>query len=129
MKDGDFAGLAALQKKYGFVGVKMVGDAKSIVMVSAGSDSPAEVQSVPLTQKTVFLKVDCDFKNRADKAYFSYSLDGKTWTSIGQPLQMVYTLPHFMGYRFALFNYATKTAGGFVDFDYFRVSDKIAAVN
>jgi hypothetical protein len=34
-----------------------------------------------------------------------------------------------MGCRFALFNYATRTAGGFVDFDYFRVSDKITAAN
>ena len=129
MKDGDFAGLAALQKGYGFVGVKRVGGANFIVMVSARSDSPAEAQSVPLTYKMVFLKVDCDYKNKADKAYFSYSLDGKEWTPIGQPLQMVYTLPHFMGYRFALFNYATNTSGGFVDFDYFRVSDKIAAAN
>ena len=40
---------------------------------------------------------------------------------------MTYTLPHFMGYRFGLFNYATKTAGGFVDFDYFRVSDRIGS--
>jgi hypothetical protein len=32
-----------------------------------------------------------------------------------------------MGYRFALFNYATKTAGGFVDFDYFRVSEKFTS--
>ncbi len=125
MKDGDFTGLAALQKKYGFVGVKMVGSAKSIVMVSAESDFPEEVESVPSTQKIIRLKMDCDYKDRADKAYFSYSLDGKKWMPIGKPLQMVYTLPHFMGYRFALFNYATKTAGGFVDFDYFHVSDKI----
>jgi hypothetical protein len=34
-----------------------------------------------------------------------------------------------MGYRFALFNYATRTAGGFVDFDYFRVSDRITSTN
>ena len=125
LKDGDFAGLAALQKKYGFVGVKRVGDAKAIVMVSTQSGSPQEVQSIPLTQKTVFLKLACDYKGRADKAYFSYSLDGKTWTPIGQPLQMVYTLPHFMGYRFALFHYATKAAGGSVDFDYFRVSERL----
>jgi hypothetical protein len=38
---------------------------------------------------------------------------------------MAYTLPHFMGYRFGLFNYATKSPGGFVDFNYFRISDKI----
>src|SRR5699024_4773110 len=43
---------------------------------------------------------------------------------IGDTLQMEYTLPHFMGYRFALFNYATQDTGGFVDFDYFRVSDQ-----
>jgi beta-xylosidase len=129
MKDGDFAGLAALQKKYGFVGVKMSGEAKSIVMVSAESNPPVEVETVPLTEKTIFLKLDCDFNNRADKAYFFYSLDGNQWTAIGKPLQMVYTLPHFMGYRFALFNYATKATGGFVDFDCFCVSDKIAGAN
>ncbi|WP_455610241.1 beta-xylosidase family glycoside hydrolase [Bacteroides sp.] len=29
-----------------------------------------------------------------------------------------------MGYRFGLFNYATKTSEGYVDFDYFRINDK-----
>ncbi|UCG55987.1 MAG: glycoside hydrolase 43 family protein [Phycisphaerales bacterium] len=127
MKDGDLAGLTVLQKNYGLVGVQMVGNAKSIVMVSAKPGSPVEVQSVPLTQRIAFLKVDCDFKNRVDKAYFYYGLDGKNWTAIGKPLQMVYTLPHFMGYRFGLFNFATKTAGGFVDLDFFRVSDEITS--
>jgi beta-xylosidase len=129
MKDGDFAGLGVLQKRYGLVGVKMTGNAKSIVMVSAESDSPVEAESAPLAQDIVYLKVDCDFKNRADKAFFFHSCDGGKWTAIGKPLRMTYTLPHFMGYRFALFNYATRTAGGFVDFDYFRLSDKITATN
>ncbi len=129
MKDGDFAGLAALQKRYGFVGVKASGSSRSIVMVSAASNPPAEVQSVPLTGTVVFLKLECDFKNRADKAFFFYSLDGKQWTAIGKPLQMAYTLPHFMGYRFALFNYATASAGGSVDFDYFRVNDKMTGAS
>jgi hypothetical protein len=31
-----------------------------------------------------------------------------------------------MGYRFGLFNYATRQTGGFADFDYFRIADKIA---
>jgi beta-xylosidase len=129
MKDGDFAGLALLQKQYGLVGVKSDGGTNSIVMVSAKTGSPVEVQSVPLTGKTVFLKAECDFKNRADTAYFFSSLDGKLWTQIGSELKMTYTLPHFMGYRFGLFNYATKTAGGFADFDFFRVSDTIARAN
>jgi Beta-xylosidase len=125
MKDGDCAGLIALQKKYGFVGVKMNGSAKSIVMVGADSDKPQELATVPLNRKAVYLRIECDFLNQSDKARFYYSLNGKTWISIGQPLPMEYTLPHFMGYRFGLFNFATQNTGGSVDFDYFRISDKI----
>ena len=126
MKDGDYAGLIALQKQYGFVGVKMEGGKKSIIMVSAQSENPKELENIPINKKNVYLKIDCDYKERNDKAYFYYSLNGKTWNRIGEALQMRYTLPHFMGYRFGLFNFATKTTGGFVDFDYFRINDKIS---
>jgi len=34
-----------------------------------------------------------------------------------------------MGYRFALFNFATKTAGGSVDFDYFRIENKLTGAD
>jgi beta-xylosidase len=125
MKDGDCAGLIALQKKYGFVGVRMAGNDKSIVMVSAQKDSPEEIESIPFTGNAVYLRIDSDFKNRADTASFAYSLDGRKWTAIGKPLKMAYTLPHFMGYRFGLFNFATKIAGGSADFDWFRISDKL----
>ncbi|MCF7668969.1 MAG: glycoside hydrolase 43 family protein [Verrucomicrobia bacterium] len=121
MKNGDFAGLALLQKKYGLVGVKKSDGAKSIVMVSAETGEAVELESVPLSQNTIYLKAKCDFRNRADVAYFYYSLDGKSWKPIGEQLKMEYTLPHFMGYRFGLFNYATKTPGGYVDFDYFHI--------
>ena len=90
-------------------------------MVGAETDSLEEVQSVPIDQQVVYLQVDCDFRNRADKAHFFYSLDGEEWIKIGKQHQMIYTLPHFMGYRFGLFNFATKTPGGSADFDYFRI--------
>ena len=125
MKDGDFAGLALLQKKYALVGVKCENDGTSIVMMSAETGKPLELESVPLSQKTVYLKAECDFKDRTDIAYFYYSLDGTSWKPIGEQLKMEYTLPHFMGYRFGLFNYATKTPGGYVDFDYFHLTDQI----
>lgn len=121
MKEGDFAGLALLQKKYGLVGVKYQNGAKKIVMVSAQNEEPVEVESLSLEQKKVYLKAECDFRNRNDVADFFYSLDGKIWNKIGSQLNMEYTLPHFMGYRFGLFNYATKTAGGYVDFNYFKI--------
>lgn len=126
MKEGDFAGLALLQKKYGLIGVKFENGAKKIVMVSAQTDVPEEVEALPLNQNTVYLKAECDFTDRKDVADFYYSLDGKQWTKMGSRLKMAYTLPHFMGYRFGLFNYATKAPGGYADFDYFRISDKIS---
>jgi beta-xylosidase len=129
MKDGDFAGLALLQRKYGLVGVKFNNGAKSIVMVNAQTNKPVEAESIPLTQKTVYLKAEGDFNDKKDIGYFYYSLDGKTWKSIGTSLKMEYSMPHFMGYRFGLFNYSTKTPGGFVDFDFFHISDQISKKN
>ncbi len=126
MKDGDVAGLALLQKNYGLVGVKKTGGSTTIVMVNATTGSTVEVQSVPLAQNVVHFKAECNFTNKKDVADFFYSLDGKTWRLIGSPLKMSYSIPHFMGYRFALFNYATKQIGGFVDFNYFHITNGIA---
>lgn len=125
MKPGDYAGLGLLQKRYGFVGVRAGESSKSIVMVSAESESPEQLESIDLSQETVHFRIDCDFRDLTDKAYFYYSLDGDDWQPIGKPLQMAYTLPHFMGYRFGLFNYATESAGGSVDFDYCRFGNQI----
>ena len=72
------------------------------------------------TQDNVYFKVDCNFHDRSGKRYFYYSPDGKSWKKIGAVLQMSYTIPHFMGYRFGLFNYATQQTGGYVDVDFFN---------
>jgi beta-xylosidase len=130
MKDGDFAGLCLLQKKFGQVGVKMENGMSFIIMVNADSGRPIEKQRVPLAQKTVFLKADCDFRNKADRGYFFYSLDGKNWTPIGDQLKMEYSLmQHFMGYRFGLFNAATRQSGGYADFDFFHINAEISLKN
>jgi len=125
LKDGDFAGLVLLQKNYGLVGVRSKGGTKAVFMVNAGSGQPIEAESVVLTQPTVHLKAECNFRDRADQARFFYSLDGEAWIPIGTELKMRYTLPHFMGYRFGLFNFATQAPGGSADFDYFRIRDEI----
>lgn len=125
LRDGDVAGLAALQRDYGLVGVALNGNKKSIMMRSAADGSVQEHARLPLEQDTVDFRIDCDFRDRADQARFYHSLDGETWMAIGEPLAMKYTLPHFMGYRFALFNYATKQTGGRVDFDFFRIGDEL----
>jgi beta-xylosidase len=126
MKDGDFAGVCLLQKNYGQLGVRVNGNGKSIIMINASTGKPVEAQAIPLTQKTIYLKAECNFTDKKDVANFFYSLDGKTWTPIGTQLKMTYTLPHFMGYRFGLFNYATKTTGGSADFDFFHITNTIS---
>jgi beta-xylosidase len=126
MKEGDVAGLSLLQKEFGLVSVTLENGSKKIIMVSAPKGEPKQVASVPLNQNKIYFKAECDFKDKTDKANFFYSLDGKSWTRIGDTIDMPYTLPHFMGYRFGLFNYATKNVGGFVDFDYFHITDKIS---
>lgn len=126
MKEGDLAGLALLQRRYGLVGVKYENGTKSIVMVSAESEKPVEVERVPLLQNLIYLKAECNFRDKVDTARFFYSLNGKTWKAIGTSLKMSYTLPHFMGYRFGLFNYATEEPGGVADFDFFRIDESIS---
>ena len=128
MKNGDVAGLAAFAAKYGYVGVKMTDGKKYLVMVGTKDEGnenfvPYEAASVELNQDRVYLKIDFDFTS--NKANFYYSLDEKNWSKLGDELAMVYSLKHFMGYRFGLFNYATRSLGGYVDFDYFRVEDEI----
>lgn len=125
MKEGDFAGLSLLQKNYGLVGIKFEDGKKRIAMVQTLEGRPREIESVPLSQSTVYLKAACDFTDMKDEAYFYYSLDGKKWDKIGTTLKMSYTLPHFMGYRFGLFNFATQKAGGYADFDYFRITNEL----
>lgn len=127
MNNGDYSGMIALQKNYGYVGVKKENNKYSIIMINVEGEEVSEIESVPLNQNGVHLKIECDFKDRTDKANFYYSLDGIQWVSIGNTLQMSYTLPHFMGYRFGLFHHATEETGGFTDFDYFRIDDQINA--
>jgi len=118
MKNGDVAGLVALQEKYGFVGVEMKDDKKHIIV-----KTPEGIrEAVPLTQHVIYLKIDFDFRNARDIAQFYFSKSGRSLYKIGDNLHMVYSLAHFTGYRFGLFNYATKTTGGYVDFDWFRLS-------
>lgn len=117
LKDGDVAGLVALQAKYGLIGVKKSGTTNTIVMMNGTT----EAGTAPLAGNKVFLRIDFDFTNRTDKATFFYSTDSTTWKQLGNTLSMTYDLAHFTGYRFGLFNYATKSAGGYADFDWFKI--------
>ena len=73
-------------------------------------------------------RIDGDFTLNSDKATFWYSLDGQQWSRIGNDYQMRFDWQRlFMGTRYAIFCYATKRQGGYVDvesFGYQREDDR-----
>ena len=114
MKDGDCTGLAAFCSEPGVLSVVMENGKKYLLM----SDRGMEKARKELAQNRIYLKLDCDFT--ADDAVFSYSLDDKEWNQLGDKFHMIFSMAHFTGNKFAIFNYATKSAGGYVDVDFFR---------
>ena len=99
-------------------------DAGFRVFCAAKGHRAKIIKSVPLYENTIYLSVDFKFADNdcnIDEALFYYGLDGSKWHRIGENLKLTYKLTHFTGYRFALFNFATKQVGGFADFDYFRL--------
>lgn len=81
-----------------------------------------EKARIRLSGKTVCLKIVADFNPGCDNATFYYSEDdGATWNRIGDEFKMRFDYRRFfMGTRFAIYNYATASGGGYVDVDYFR---------
>jgi beta-xylosidase len=129
LKPGDYAGIAAYQSGYGLLGVKAATDGRRFIIAADndGTGNPGVQASFPLLQEEVYLRIHFlfnhgDIKNltEVDQAYFYYSYDGTVWNKLDYMLPMKYTLDHFMGYRAALFCYATEQTGGYADFDYFH---------
>ena len=136
MKDGDVAGLSAFQGDAALLSIVKEGKKTYIVgskeSVSLTDKEKAvtevkreEVFRQPLKARVVYLKMACDFRLHQDLATLSYSMDGKTWTPVVRDFKMVYDYRRlFMGTRFAIYNYATKAAGGYVDVDSFEYTRK-----
>ncbi len=131
MRDGDRAGLALLRDSSAWIGVKREGTATRLVMVNGltmdGSwnttGTGAEAASVPVTANRLWLRANADIRPGAARSgTFSYSLDGVTFTRLGPAFSMGNAWQFFMGYRFALFNHATRALGGSVRVSRFEVS-------
>ena len=140
MQVGDVAGLALFQHHYGYMGVEKTEKGLDLVLVQPNIPAANRHTGRPLKDvasrevarrpfpgdaKSVYIKAVCDFRpcgetrdfrgipESEDAGKFFFSTDGKSWTPIGDAMYLPYTIPHFMGYRFALF--------GAADFDFFRV--------
>ena len=121
MKDGDMAGLVALQDDKGFVALAKDGGSYKVVMYTGNKDGERQAESKALSDSKVYLRIDFDLPIDRGTAYFYYSTDGSTWNKIGSEVKLNYDLHMFVGVRWGLFNFATKSAGGYADFDWFKV--------
>ncbi len=127
MRPGDRAGLAAFMSAYATIGVEVDAAGKRFIVAQSGSPKGAtDVLRVPMKGKKAWLRVRYVFTPQSDdtcgpdKAFLSYSTDGKHWNDVDFMLQMRYTLDFFIGYRAALYSYPTLQTGGHADFDYFH---------
>ncbi|KAF4465414.1 xylosidase glycosyl [Fusarium albosuccineum] len=120
MADGDRAGLAAFRDKSGMIGIERDGDEWSLVVstrdLNDGFDTSGE--SKVLTKKTgisfreVYLRLEADIRpSVAGSGVFSYSTDGETFTELAS-FQFTKNWTFFLGYRYGIYNYATKGLGG-----------------
>lgn len=120
LKDGNVAGFGVFQFPYAYVAVQQEGADRKIVMCNDGEI----VETVDaLKGNKIWIRariMDKDFTAR-----FYYSLDGETYSPIGNELKMGLGLD-WTANRFALFNYSTKTngVGGYADFDWFHFTGK-----
>ena len=133
MKDGDVCGLAAFQGESATLNVIKAGGKKVLLMRSEKSvmEEPGHKvrtvdynmkETVDLKGDIVYLRARLDYHWGENWAYMDYSLDGVKWRPIGDRVRMEFDLARmFMGTKFAIFNYATKETGGWVDVDWFRL--------
>ncbi|KAG8805243.1 hypothetical protein FRC18_006781 [Serendipita sp. 400] len=129
MKDGDRAGLAMLRDQSAWVGVKRDSGTYTICMVTGiNMDSSWNTlatgttsASVSISGGTIYLRITADIRSNIKQATFYYSTNGNSWSSIGSAFTMTTTWEFFMGYRFAIFNYATSSLGGKVTVPWFQL--------
>ena len=123
MKDGDRAGFAAFNGDAGLLTVCRDGGKTQLVLTEESvvlnqqkqvtDNKVTEKARVDIKGKQVWLRIHGDFNRGRDMATFEYSLDGKTFQPLGGEFKMRFDYRRlFMGTRYAVFNYATKTKGG-----------------
>lgn len=136
LKDGDRTGFAAFNGHSGVLSISKKGRQLQLDMTEQevflterekAVERVAEnvKETISLKQDKIWLRIDGDFQPGRDIATFYYSLDGNQWTKIGNDYKMRFDYRRlFMGTRYALFCYATKRIGGYVDVNSFTLRNE-----
>lgn len=132
LKDGDYAGICALQGCYRLIALTKENGKYYLVMIAkelnaeeniwgekGGDRKPGkEFARIPVDDATITLKVRANFVDSIDEADFYYQ-DKEEWIKLGITQKLYFRLDHFVGCRFGLFLFSTKDIGGAVDFTHF----------
>lgn len=119
IKPGDVAGLALLIQPDAWLGVEK--DAQGTTLVQHDGQTMQD-QKVPISVSRIWLRVDCEYITQL--ARFSYSTDGKTFHSIGEPFRMVTIGVTFQGVRYSLFSFHHgEGEAGYADFDSIHIAE------
>jgi beta-xylosidase len=119
LEEGDTAGLALLNAPYAWIGLVKTPKGVTMQMFDQTSRKMTKVQA---STTHVWLRVACNFDT--EEAVFSWSANGKEFSTLGETFVMAFQLITFQGVRLGLFNYNTNgKPGGYADFDNFTVEE------
>ncbi|HVZ64746.1 MAG TPA: glycoside hydrolase 43 family protein [Lacunisphaera sp.] len=122
LQPGDVAGFALLNIPCAWIGIARTESGSVLRYFDEFADKTIDV---PFTAAHVSLRATGDFD--ANIAHLSYSMDGITFSSIGDDIALPYQLKTFQGIRYSLFAYNTAGHdGGYADFDNFHVDEPLA---
>jgi len=138
MSDGDRAGAVLFRDTAAYIGVWKQGNSAQIVVVdglaltqsswtTASTGKTAATGPTVSNTSDVWFRIEADITpafgtNTARTTSFSYSVDGgKTFVKLGPAFSMSNTWQYFTGYRFGVFNFATKALGGEVKVKSFQM--------
>ena len=121
MKDGDVAGLGNINVPCSWIGMVKQGKELTLRCFEQLTNDTIDVR-VNMPQGKIWLRCTGDYDN--DQAQYSYSIDGKSFQTLGRMMPLSYQLISFQGSRHALFAFNKNGKnGGYAEFDNFTIEE------
>lgn len=123
LAEGGFAGIAAMQYRYGALGIAKTAEGAKVELRLRTDGEEFVAEEIALTQDIVKLRIVYEFGAGRDYADFYVEIGGE-WRHIGpEHHRMNFDLRHFTGCRFGLFSYGKGKPCGTARFTEFVYED------
>lgn len=111
MADGQWAGLCHFSRNFSTFGIQQAADVRTLVYNNNGKETSGPL----ITGSTIWLRSTWGFDGASQ---YSYSLDGKIFTPLGDPYQLAWGF--YRGDRLGIYSYNPVAERGYVDVDWFH---------